>query len=509
MKHFSQTTFPLKNLDALIASAIGFYIIYLYTNHSGIGISPDSIVYLSTARNIHLHHSIIDLSGKALADFPVFYPIFLSFLIYITKLDPLVCAPLLNGILFALVIYISGWIMEAFIVRSKWYKYIILSCMAISPCLLQVYSMLWSETLFILFTLLFFISFKYYLQSYSLKRLFLVACIAGLSCITRYAGITLIGTAGLILLFDNKLLLHKKIGHLLLFGLTGSLLLVLNYIRNIMLSGTLMGNRETSLTSFTDAIHNFGAVLCYWLPLPKENYSIAFCVGCFVILCFIALFIYRLLKRSDYTSYENITTVFFIVYAFFMLLSATFSRYEIFSSRLLSPIFISFLWGSSCLLPIFKKQFFLNKKLLIVFIAGLLTLSFQANQWMIDSDSYEGIKDAGMPGFAEDSWNKESEIVQFLKSHPTIFQPDKVVYSNANEAVYFYTNLQCEDLPHIVISQQLRQFASCNKFYLVWFNDINNPELIDLKTVLSEKKIYPLYKFSNGTIYSTDAASNK
>jgi hypothetical protein len=508
MKRIFQNLFPLKNLDALITSAIGFYAIYLYTQHSGIGISPDSVAYLSTARNIHLYHSITEFSGKPLADFPAFYPIFLSLFIFITRLDPLVFAPLLNGLLFAAVIYTCGWIMEGFNFRSKWYKYIILSCMVISPCLLEIYSMLWSETLFIFFTLLFIISFFYYLQTYTVKRLLTVACIVSLACVTRYAGITLIGTGGLILLLDKELRPGKKFIHIVLFGLIGSALLVINLIRNALLSGTLSGNREKSLTSLTANIHHLGHVFCYWLPLPKDNDGIALAVGFIVTVFFIALFIYRVFNQATYHSYENIAIAFFCVYAIFMLMSATLSRYETFSSRLLSPLFIPFLWGSSCLLPFFTKPFFSNKPLLIVFIVLLITFSFQANQLMNDSDNYEGVGDAGMPGYAEDSWNKDSEIVNFLRSHKGIFKPDYALCSNANDAVYFYTGLRCENLPHIIIQQQLKNFGGYKKIYLVWFNDIDNPELLNLKTTLTCKKMYPLYQLSNGTIYTTDSTTN-
>ena len=41
----------LKHLDTIIAAIIGFYAIHLFTSYSGVGISPDSIMYASTATN--------------------------------------------------------------------------------------------------------------------------------------------------------------------------------------------------------------------------------------------------------------------------------------------------------------------------------------------------------------------------------------------------------------------------------------------------------------------------
>ena len=48
-----------------------------------------------------------------------------------------------------LIIYLAGIIMEQFEYRSRWYKAAILSCIVLSPGLLEDYSMMWSETLFI------------------------------------------------------------------------------------------------------------------------------------------------------------------------------------------------------------------------------------------------------------------------------------------------------------------------------------------------------------------------
>ena len=42
-----------KNIDSLVAAATGFFIIFLFTRHGGIGIEPDGVVYITTAENLH------------------------------------------------------------------------------------------------------------------------------------------------------------------------------------------------------------------------------------------------------------------------------------------------------------------------------------------------------------------------------------------------------------------------------------------------------------------------
>src|ERR1051325_1979273 len=135
-----------KNIDSLIAAATGFFIIYLFTRHGGIGIEPDGVVFITTAENFQANGNLADYTHKAVVEFPAFYPLFLSALIFLTGLKPLLFAPYLNALLFAVVIYLSGHIMEQFSYRSKWYKSAVLSCIVLSPGLLEDYSMLWTET---------------------------------------------------------------------------------------------------------------------------------------------------------------------------------------------------------------------------------------------------------------------------------------------------------------------------------------------------------------------------
>ena len=41
-----------KNLDSLLVALAGFVLIQIFSKHSGIGISPDSVTYLSASRHL-------------------------------------------------------------------------------------------------------------------------------------------------------------------------------------------------------------------------------------------------------------------------------------------------------------------------------------------------------------------------------------------------------------------------------------------------------------------------
>src|SRR5438105_15859450 len=104
----------LNNLDSLVAAIIGFCVIYLFTAYSGVGLSPDSIMYASTATNIQAHGSILTFNKTPLVFFPVFYPFFLGIIQFITHVDPITAGATINSGLFAAVVFTTGWILENF-----------------------------------------------------------------------------------------------------------------------------------------------------------------------------------------------------------------------------------------------------------------------------------------------------------------------------------------------------------------------------------------------------------
>lgn len=502
MKRIVQLLSLKKNYDSLVAAIAGFCIIYFYTRHSGIGISPDSVAYLSTARNLHTRGLPLDFNDRHLVIFPLLYPLFLSSFIFITKLDPLAFAPVLNSLLFALALFTCGWMIQRFAVHLRWYKEIMLSCLVLSPCLLEIYSMMWSETVFLFLLLLFIILLSCYLKYPSYKNLILVSCIVSLACVTRYAGITLAGTGGLIIILSPSIRFRKKMAHAVLFTLIASSLLAANFVHNDAHSSTLTGLREKSITSFFNNVYYFGYVLCDWLPLPENRYSIAVLAAVFLLIVYGIAFYKRLITKIHFNSYENISLLFFVVYGMFMILSATFSRYELFSSRLVSPAFIPMLFGGSSLIMQLIKNASSQKIRLWVTVVALIVFSaFQINELKDDFENYDGVRDAGIPGYTEDPWNKDSEIVNFLRKNAKYFPPDYSIYSNADDAVYFFTGMRCNNLPHNLSGQEKENFMTEKKCYLIWFEDSNNPELLGLEETLHNKNMAILYQFSNGAIY--------
>lgn len=496
----------LKNIDSLIVGLIGFYIIHLFAKYSGIGISPDSIMYASTAQNIHDHFSLITFNGTPLVFFPVFYPFFLSICIFLSGgATPVAAGPVINGLLFMATIFTTGYITTKFKAPSIVYKWLILGAVVLSPALLEIYMYLWSETLFILEILLFIIAYYNYLQKHTTKSLVLVAIVATICCITRYAGITVVATGGLLILIDGKLILNKKIKHLLSFGAISISLLVANMVLNRVSTGLSTGTRLPANTPFTENLYYFGTVILDWAGLPTKLDLIAVAFAVIVIVGLATLLIVRI-AQHHLNSYENIIICFTLVYGLFILIIASISRFERMNSRLLSPMFVPLLLSFTCWVPDLIKYIKFSKKWLLATPFVLAMLAFEYTIARADYQLYDDFCEYGIPGYTDDDWNK-SEFIVFLKSHKNIYKPGYPIYTDADEAVYMFSGLHSTLLPHKFFAKDVAKLYQQKRFYLIDFKNLESKELVSLKDIQAHKTLTKLYDFPDGAVYVCEEES--
>ncbi|MEO6548366.1 MAG: hypothetical protein ABIN94_10215 [Ferruginibacter sp.] len=492
-----------KNIDSLVTAIVGFLIIFLFTRHGGIGVCPDAVVYINTAQNLPATGRLVDFMNISIVDFPAFYPLFLSACIVLTGLQPLAFAPVLNAMLFAFVIFLSGGIMEQFSIRSKWNKRALLMIIVFSPALLEVYSMVWSETLFIIWLMLFMIAMRNYLQSYSRKVLIIAALVASLAAVTRYAGVIIIATGGLLILVDMAIPLKRRIADLLIYSLISPLLLAINLLRNHFVGGTLAGQREVAVRSLYGNMQDAGSVLYDWLPFFNRHYQTA-AWGVFALVIFLAWICFQHYKsKKRLADFGSIAAFFSLLYILFMMVVSSISRFEILNSRLLSPLFIPLVFvGSHSLLVIAEKVKKWNRRW-VVLAAAFIFISFQYNQLSADYETWDGVKDAGIPGYTEDQW-KQSPTVQFIQKDSLPFQKGFIIYSNAYDAIFFFTGRPGKFLPHKEFDNEVKDFLNDPNCYLVWFMDGENDDLVGLDFIKNIKKMKLVKQFADGAIYRYD-----
>ena len=101
-----------KQLDNFVAAMLGMLAVLMLTQQGGVGISPDSIYYISAAHSVKEGQGFMQFDDTPFVLFPVLYPIFLLLVEVLTHQDIVLLAPYLNAFLFGIAIFLSGNLLE-------------------------------------------------------------------------------------------------------------------------------------------------------------------------------------------------------------------------------------------------------------------------------------------------------------------------------------------------------------------------------------------------------------
>lgn len=155
---------PRKNpvFLLLLLAAVAGAGIARWCMSSGVGVSPDSVIYLSAAdsliagdglKPIAFHYSPKVAGGEPLISFPPVYPLLLS-LSSIINSDRLSGARWLHSLLFAANIFLVGLLVYLGTARSALATLVGILLLVSSASMLEIHTMAWSEPPFVLFILL-------------------------------------------------------------------------------------------------------------------------------------------------------------------------------------------------------------------------------------------------------------------------------------------------------------------------------------------------------------------
>lgn len=161
---------------------------------------------------------------------------------------------------------------------------------------------------------------------------------------------------------------------------------------------------------------------------------------------------------------------------------------------------VCLLIGLTCWVPDLLRGIKFSKQITFAIPFVALMLFSEYSLAMTDYQRYDDENDYGVPGYSDDDWNK-SQFVPFLKSHKNIYKAGVPIYTDADEAVYFFTGSNSKLLPHRYFKNTVDQFFGVKHYYLIWFDDLSNKELINLTDIDKKEKLNLLYQFPEGGIY--------
>lgn len=486
----------------------------------GPGMTHDSAAYVYAAQ------SLLDGEGfqyfgypSPFIQWPPLYPSLLA-LGRLMGIGFRTSAVLINSLALVLTVFISGyWMFKKF--RFKAFAVAGTFLLFVSVPLLNVSKYLWTEITFILFIMLFYMAFERYMLYGNYSSLLLAALFTSLACIDRYAGVTVILTSCVFILFTRKGIV-KKIKDVFVYGVVSIIPLFLWTLRNYIVSGTFFGVRLASTYTFMQNIERTLNSLYAWIAPNRLliRYLDGRLMACFTAIAvilllvaaaaFISLFV-RILadcparrELKSYCSRESgrlfpvaFFSAFTLIYTIYLVASASIVLFEPINSRYLAPVYIPVLIVIAAAADFLSAHLAHRRSDIFARKAGVLAALFiiiylvypTLNTAAFVLDNYRN----GAGGFATSEWQNNNELVRFIKDNGRC-----TFYSNNADAVYTLTGIRTFYPPkkngHFMygLDQFMAQVMKDNYSLFIWFENNVSPALYsinDIEGVIGLKKV--------------------
>jgi hypothetical protein len=505
----------------LILSLFGAISILIGTEKLGIGLTPDSVNYIATARNISCGNGITSFDDKPLIMFPPLYPICLGIIKFIFNTDPLNTAIFFNAILFGLIIYISGLLLFRYLNSSALYSLLGAVSILVGIPLIMVSQFAMSETLFICLISMYLIASEVYLQKGNSISLLLLAFVVALACLTRYIGVVLIITGSLNIIFSRKTKLSIKRKHIYIFAIVTIIPILSFLIRNYILTKTFWGFRESSNYNILQNIKlTLNTILSWFIPQRILFYK---SIIILVIIIITILFSWLIIKnRASIKKFclnkINLFTI-IIFYLGFLIITSSLVSYNEIGNRLLSPVFIPI---TILLVILASKSLNLFTKTLpgilriivlfsVIFIWYVLWFSYYLH-FTLPVFSNTMTRELGYNGFF---WTN-NQTINYLREKAKL-DNQYPVYSNEPFALYILANMKSEIIPNfnglfngLVVYKKVNNISALKGIwpgpgnsYLIWFNRYTylEPNLFKLNELNLIAELKQIVRLDDGAIY--------
>ena len=498
---------PLKNIEAFIGAILGFAIILLFTYQSGIGVSRDSIAYISAANSFVEGRGFVEYDNVPLALFPIGYPIILGIIKFITHTPIIVFGAYFNALLFATIVFLLGCIIKQLVYPNRIITITLISVLVFAVPLQEAFYMLWSESVFILLQVLLIISLTQYFQKQAKYYYYLSVFIAAYAAITRFAGITFIAIPAIFMLLNTSYTLWNRFKKSIISVLLGIIPLVLNLVRNYYSTTEVAGNRQKGIYTLYQNISFSGKVFSEWFYNTALTTTTTFAIGLIVLLLMVGyaiLIVYKIWKNSSEVTYYKVAAVYGAIYYLFMLTTATLSRFETLNNRLLSPLFIPLLLllihiGERLINSTLFSSLQRTKAIIITMIFAILLSKEVIASW----DLYQEVQEGGIGGYTEDSW-RQSETIGYIKEHLKQYTDSIPVYSNSAHSLYLYSGAYFNLLPEKTHDKKIAMMYNLPQFYIIWFNEEGNDDILPLTIIQQHRKPKLIQHFGDGDVYLID-----
>jgi len=333
--------------------ALGGAILMWNSTPLGIGVGYDSVFYLSAADNFLNGSSLSRFDGYGnvipLTHFPPLYPLILAAFSFITQAPADIVARWLSVVFFGVNIYLMGWLVYRY--TSSILAGALVSLAAfMSPIFVDVHLMAMTEPLYLILMLLTLHSLHNHIETKQLSALIFAAVMAALAYLTRYVGLTLVATGGLLILVWGRQSFWRRVKDAFLFGVIGVAPIVVWYARNLRVAGTVSNRTVLFHPPTMQKITGGTLIISQWFfpGIQSEQYrTVGLVFGTLIFSTLVLIWLLRLRKLGpDHTEkaaarFTAILVLYLIIYAAMLMASLTlFDASTRLNDRIMSPMYV-------------------------------------------------------------------------------------------------------------------------------------------------------------------------
>jgi hypothetical protein len=505
----------------VLLSVLGAFVILLSTAR-GVGLSPDSAIYLDTARNLLHGHGLVitfdSVAARPLTQYPPLYPALLA-VGGLSGADLQDVARYLNATLFgALILLVGGAIYRQ--TQSLRISLVAALFVLASVGLINVYATVLSEVPFIVAGLLSLVLLSAYLEEPQVWLLVVASVAAAFSFLARYPGVSFVaaGAAGILVLRRGRL--WRKVSEAAVFAAVGGLPAAAWVARNLALSHAISSNVTGAAAiprpSLGSALTAGLRTLSTWaLPSPAP-YVVRLGVLALLVAGLLGLSVFALAKQRRNEDCEtaprlpglpHLLVIFVAVYLSLIVVSILTTGQGFLDRRFLAPIYVALVMCLAALVhrlsspmrsaPTLGASAVTTMALLAVIYCGT------AAAWTLRS-YVTGL------GYAAKSWTESALIARVREL------PDQTpIYSNAPDAVYLLTRRNCFWLPGRASplvdggkgppassSSQVVQQLRDGQPVVVFFDAVHRSGALSRRELLDAVALRPIAESSDGAMYA-------
>lgn len=466
-----------KPLAIIVLAFIGVLAV-LQATRFGIGITPDSTVYVGAARSFLDGQDLVALTAagelKPLTHYPPLYSSVLA-LISAAGLSIEDAARWLNALLFGANILLAGLALAKYARGSFWLPVLGSFLTLTAPDVAGIHTFALTEPLFLVFALSGFIALAVYLDNQQPVFLFFTAFAVAAAFLTRYVGVVLVFTGTVALLSLRGRTVRRRLADAITFTAVACLPMALWAIRNHQVAAETTDRALVFHPIKLGQIVSGISTMSSWLLLGKVRGDIR-AIGFLIevaIMAAVAAYFFMAQARASAGAQPNaalpnrrsptglpgrglrgqapalhrlplILSIFIVSNVAFLIFAASFIDADtVLDDRSLVAVHVA----GSILIPCVAWRLYRSSRVTrntrVVFV--IVALVFAGSYGLRGVKWFMRTRNDGQ-GYASRAW-RESETVARIRTLP----PGTPVYSNGYDAIYYLIGRPALYLPEKVI----------------------------------------------------------